>query len=193
MLVVGLSGVATSFVIARHGGAFDFGLKYYSIVGPGFMMPVLLGMVYRRTPWWSGMASCIASFATTFGLIALDAWPDHVYERNILSAILASTAVFALSAWFYRADDPASAEAQKLDLDLRTPVPEESGRKLSGSLAVYGVIGNLSLVLGAVLLACTFLPASAQAPAGINLIAGLMLIGIGFGLRKLATLRRTGG
>ena len=187
MLIVGVSGVATSFAIAKRGGAFDFGLKYYSIVGPGFMMPVLLGMVYRRTPWWSGMASCIASFATTFGLIAVDAWPQHVYERNILSAIIASTAVFAVSAWFYRDDDPASAEARKLDLDLRTPVPDETGVKLSGSLAVYGVIGNLSLVLGAVLLACTFLPATAQAPASINLIAGLMLIGIGFGLRRLAT------
>ncbi|MEI6105663.1 MAG: hypothetical protein WCR49_01505 [Opitutae bacterium] len=192
MLIVGVSGVATSFAIAKRGGAFDFGLKYYSIVGPGFMMPVLLGMVYRRTPWWSGMASCIASFATTFGLMAVDAWPQHVYERNILSAILASTAVFALSAWFYRDDDPASAEARKLDLDLRTPVPEEAGVKLSGSLAVYGVIGNLSLVLGAVLLACTFLPATAQAPASINLIAGLMLCGIGFGLRRLATYGRAG-
>jgi hypothetical protein len=123
--------------------------------------------------------------------MALDAWPNHVYERNILSAVIASTAVFVFSAWFYRADDPASAEAQKLDLDLRTPVPDEAGVKLGGSLAVYGVIGNLSLVLGAVLLACTFLPATAQAPASINLIAGLMLIGIGFGLRKLATIGRT--
>jgi Na+/proline symporter len=193
MLVIGISGVATSFAIAKRGGAFDFGLKYYSIVGPGFMMPVFLGMVYRKTPWWSGIASCVASFTTTFSLIAVDAWPTHVYERNILSAIIASTAVFALSAWFYNADDPASAEARRLDEDFRTPVPEEANGKLGGSLAVYGVIGNLSLILGAVLAACTFLPSTADAPARINLIAGLLLIAIGFGLRKLATLGRRGG
>lgn len=186
MLAVGLGGVATSFIIAKSGGAFDFGLKYYSIVGPGFMMPVLLGMVYRRTPWWSGMASCVASFIATFSLMALRLWPEHVYERNIFSSVVASTLVFALSARFYRDDDPASAEARKLDLDLRTPVPEDTAVKVGNALAVYGVIGNLSLVIGAVLVACTFLPSTAQAPATINLIAGLILVGIGFGLRQLA-------
>jgi len=188
MLAVGVGGVATSFVIAKSGGAFDFGLKYYSIVGPGFMMPVLLGMVYRRTPWWSGMASCGAAFAATFTLLALDAWPGHVFERNIFSAVIASTLVFVISARFYRDDDPASEEARKLDRDFRTPVAEQETHAAVGGLGVYGIIGNLSIVIGAVLTACVFLPATAEAPATINLIAGLILIGIGFGLRKLATL-----
>lgn len=188
MCFVGLGGVATSFIIAKSGGAFDFGLKYYSLFGPGFMMPVMLGMIYRRTPWWSGMASCLASFTATFGLMALQLWPDHVYERNIFSAVIASTLVFALSARFYRDDDPASEEARKLDRDFRTPVPAETAVQTGNALAVYGVIGNLSLLIGAVLMACTFLPSTAQAPATINLIGGLLLVGIGFGLRKLARL-----
>lgn len=188
MLAVGIGGVATSFVIAKSGGAFDFGLKYYSIVGPGFMMPVLLGMVYRRTPWWSGMASCLASFIATFTLLAFDVWPDHLFERNIFSAVIASTLVFAISARFYRDDDPASEEARKLDRDFRTPVAEEGAHAATGGLGVYGVIGNLSIVIGAVLMACVFLPSTAEAPATINLIGGLILVGIGFGLRKLAAL-----
>jgi len=188
MFAVGVAGVATSFVIAKSGGAFDFGLKYYSIVGPGFMMPVLLGMVYRRTPWWSGMASCCAAFATTLTLLALDAWPGHVFERNIFSAIVASTVVFVISARFYREDDPASDEARKLDRDFRTPVAEENKQAAVGGLGVYGVIGNLSIVIGAVLMACVFLPSTAEAPATINLIAGLILVGIGLGLRQLARL-----
>lgn len=188
MLFVGVTGVATSFVIAKSGGAFDFGLKYYSIVGPGFMMPVLLGMVYRKTPWWSGIASCLGAFAVTFTLLALDVWPGHVFERNIFSAVIASSAVFALSALFYREDDPNSAEARKLDRDFRTPVAEEDGKAAVGGLAVYGVIGNLSIVIGAVLMACLFLPSTAEAPATINLIGGLVLIVIGFGLRKVARL-----
>lgn len=188
MFAVGVAGVATSFVIAKSGGAFDFGLKYYSIVGPGFMMPVLLGMVYRRTPWWSGMASCCAAFGTTLTLLAVDAWPGHVFERNIFSAVIASTIVFVISARFYREDDPASEEARKLDRDFRTPVAEENKPATVGGLGVYGVIGNLSIVIGAVLMACMFLPSTAEAPATINLIGGLILVGIGFGLRQLARL-----
>jgi len=188
MFAVGVAGVATSFVIAKSGGAFDFGLKYYSIVGPGFMMPVLLGMVYRRTPWWSGMASCCAAFVTTLTLLAVDAWPGHVFERNIFSAVIASTIVFVISARFYREDDPASEEARKLDRDFRTPVAEENKPAAVGGLGVYGVIGNLSIVIGAVLMACVFLPSTAEAPATINLIGGLILVGIGFGLRQLARL-----
>lgn len=188
MFAVGVAGVATSFVIAKSGGAFDFGLKYYSIVGPGFMMPVLLGMVYRRTPWWSGMASCCAAFITTLTLLAINAWPGHVFERNIFSAIVASTVVFVISARFYREDDPASEEARKLDRDFRTPVAEEGAHAATGGLGVYGVIGNLSIVIGAVLMACVFLPSTAEAPATINLIAGLILVGIGLGLRQLSRL-----
>ena len=61
MLVIGVLGIVAALFIAKTGGAFDFGLKYYSLTGPGFMMPVFLGMIYRKTPWWSGMASSIAA------------------------------------------------------------------------------------------------------------------------------------
>ena len=189
MLVVGVTGVVTAFIISKRGGAFDFALKYYSLAGPGFLMPVALGMIWRRTPWWSGIAACVAAFTAAFGLMFADAWPEHVYERNVLSAMIAATVVFAISAFFYRDEDPASAECRKLDADLRTPVADEA--KISGgALAVYGVIGNLSLVLGAVLIACLLLPSDPQAPGSINLIAGLLLVGVGFGLRRLA---RAGG
>lgn len=189
MLVVGVTGVITAFVISKRGGAFDFALKYYSLSGPGFMMPVALGMIWRKTPWWSGMASCIAAFTAAFAFMFADAWPEHVYERNVLSAMIAATVVFVISAFFYREEDPASAECRKLDVDLRTPVADEA--KISrGALAVYGVIGNLSLVLGVVLMACMFLPSTEQAPGSINFIAGLLLIGVGAGLRRLAKIGR---
>jgi len=178
MLVIGILGIAAALLIARTGGAFDFGLKYYSLTGPGFMMPVLLGMVYRRTPWWSGMASSIGAFVAAFGLMAAGAFPDHAYERNILSAILAATAVFAVSAFFYRAGDPRSAEAQRLDADLRTPVPVDSTLPVGG-LRDYRMLAAVSVLLGLVLVACGALPSSAFAPPAINLVAGGLLFVIG--------------
>lgn len=186
MVVVGIAGIATGFAIAKSGGAFDFGLKYYSIVGPGFMMPVLLGMLYRRTPWWSGMATCIVSFATTFILMAIDAWPGHAYERNILGAVIVSTIVFAASAYFFRPEDPANREILKLDSDMRTPCEENVTATVGAQLTVYRVIGNLAILLGSVLAACALLPSTVEAPATINLLAGLLLIGIGSGLRRIS-------
>ncbi len=186
MLCVGVLGVAVAFYIPRFGGAFSFALNYYSIVGPGFMMPVALGLIYRKTPWWSGVASCVAAFTAVFTLIALGVWPDNAMPRNVLSAAGAATLVFFVSAFWYRADDPRSVEAQKLDADLRLPVPVEAGVATGGSLQVYGVIGTICFVLGGVLTLCWFVPDSPVAPSNINAIAGAMLIALGFGLRRLS-------
>jgi hypothetical protein len=186
MLVVGVLGVGVALYIPRFGGAFEFALNYYSIFGPGFMMPVALGMIFRRTPWWSGIAACVAAFTSTFLLIYFDIAAGHALARNVFSAVLASSAVFALSALWYRADDPRSAEAQRLDRDLRTPTLPVSGAVSLDGLRVYGVIGSISLVLGAVLMLCTALPGSATAPAVRNLLAGLLLTLIGLALRRVA-------
>jgi hypothetical protein len=73
---------------------------------------------------------------------------------------------------------------QLLDRDLRTPVPDAPA-SIGGGLEVYGVIGNISILLGLVLVACTALPASLLAPARHNFVAGVILIVIGFSLRRL--------
>ena len=178
MLVIGVLGIVAALFIARTGGAFAFALKYYSLAGPGFMMPVFLGMIYRKTPWWSGMASCIAAFTAAFGLLWLDAFPAHAYERNIISAITAATVVFVISAFFYRKDDPRSAEAQRFDADLRTPVPVDPNQP-AGGLKDFQMLAMVSVLLGVVLIACVVLPSSPLAPPSINVVAGFALFIIG--------------
>jgi Na+/proline symporter len=186
MFVIGASGVALAFVISKLGGAFDFGLKYYSMVGPGFMMPVALGIIYRKTPWWSGMASCVAAFIAAFTLMGLNAFPEQAYARNVLSAAGAATLVFIVSAIWWKPDDPQSALAVQLDRDLRTPVPGEKGPEGHGAMQVYGVIGNLSLLIGGVLLACWFVPSTRIAPASLNVVGGGLMVTVGLILRWLA-------
>jgi SSS family solute:Na+ symporter len=178
MLVIGVLGIVSALFISKTGGAFDFGLKYYSMTGPAFMMPVLLGMIYRKTPWWSGMASCVAAFAAVFGMMLADAMPGHAYERNVLSATVAATVVFVVSIFFYRADDPRSATAQRLDADLRTPVPIDPGAPVGG-LRDFQMLALVSVLLGLVLVACGALPSSPLAPPMINVIAGGVLFVIG--------------
>jgi solute:Na+ symporter, SSS family len=185
MAVVGVLGIAVALYIPRFGGAFEFALQYYSLTA-AFMMPVALGMVFRRTPWWSGIASCSAALTVAIVLMLLGVWKENPLARNVLSEAVTATLVFALSARWYRADDPRHAELHRLDRDLRTPVPDATGLATKGGLEVYGVIGSVSLILGVVLVACTVLPGSPVAPATHNLIAGVLLLGIGFGLRRYA-------
>src|SRR5690606_15477525 len=71
MFIVGTLGIAVALYIPRFGGAFQFALQYHSLIA-AFMMPVALGMIFRKTPWWSGIASCSAAVITAITLMVLD-------------------------------------------------------------------------------------------------------------------------
>ena len=120
-------------------------------------MPVFLGLVYRKTPWWSGMACVIAAITTTFTLFFMDLFPDMVFVRNVVGTVVSSITVFVISAFFYRDDDPNSDEARKLDHDLRTPVEEDPNDVDPNAMQVYGMVGNVCWLLSVVLLGCTSL------------------------------------
>ena len=184
MFIVGALGITVAFYIPRFGGAFQFALQYHSLIA-AFMMPVALGMIYRKTPWWSGIASCTAGLVVAITLMVTGAWPENPFARNVFSIAITATVVFAVSSRWYRAGDPRHAELARLDVDLRTPVPDAPVASVSG-LAVYGVIGTIALVLGSVLVLCTALPGSPVAPATHNLVAGILLLLVGLGLRRVA-------
>ena len=188
MTIVGILGVAVAFYIPRFGGAFKFALEYYSLIA-AFQMPVALGMIFRRTPWWSGIAACSAALIVAITLMVLGVFPEHSFARNIISEAVTASLVFWLSARWFRADDPCNAHLLALERDLDTPMLVENETYAAGALQVYGLIGTVCLILGAVLSLCVFLPASPIAPAAINLIAGAMLLTLGFALRRYATRR----
>jgi Na+/proline symporter len=188
MVVMGACGVAVAFYIPRFGGAFQFALHYYSLVAT-FSVPVALGMMYRKTPWWSGIASCSAALGVVGLLILFGVWKEHAYVRNMLVETSVATLVFFASALWYRADDPRSAGALRLDADLKVPVIVDE-KAAVGSLQVYGVIGSVSLLLGVVLVACWFIPSLPSAPGSINVVAGILLLALGGWLRRVA--RRAG-
>src|SRR5262249_20125141 len=147
--------------------------------------PVMLGMIYRKTPWWSGIAACSSALVVVGLLMAFHVWDSQTYVRNMLVEAGVTTLVFFLSSFWYRADDPRSATALKLDADLQVPVIADE-QAAAGSLRVYGLIGSVSLLLGVVLLACGFLPSLPTAPASINVVAGVLLLALGVLLRRVA-------
>ena len=185
MTIVGVLGVWVAFLIPRFGGAFQFALIYFSLTA-SFQMPVALGMIFRKTPWWSAIAASSAALVVAIILMVLRVWPEHDFARNMIVEAVVATLVFAVSAKFFRADDPRHAGLVSLERDLHTPVETVEGQYGGAAMHVYGLIGGVCLILGTVLVACTFLPSTVIAPARINLISGIMLLLLGYGLRRMA-------
>ncbi len=178
MLTVGILGTGVALYIPKLGGAFSFALQYYSLTA-AFMMPVALGMLYTRTPWWSGMASCTAAIAVGLGLMLAGVWEEQAFVRNMFSESIAAAAVFFLSALWYREDDPHSASIRKFEQDLATPLVGDSRRVDAGSLHVYRLLGRVCFVLGCVLCASVVLPPTGIASPFINVVAGSLLLSLG--------------
>lgn len=190
MLVVGALGTVTALYIPKLGGAFAFALEYYSL-GAAFMMPVALGMLYLKTPWWSGIASCSAAIAAALILMASGLWSDQAFTRNMLSESVAATAVFFGSAFWYRKGDPKNQKLLALERDLQLPVIAEKASFDPSGFHVYRLLGQVCIVLGSVLGLCVFLPSSPVSPSTINLVAGVFLLLLGVLLVYSARERKT--
>lgn len=181
MFVVGTLGVWVALYIPKLGGAFEFALQFYSLFA-AFMMPVALGLLYRRTPWWSGIASCSAAIVVALTLMGLGVWNDQAFVRNMLSESIAAAAVFFGSAFWFKADDPRHAELLKFEEDLRQPALGEAVRLHPSGLRAYALIGRICLILGLVLIVCVLTPSTQLAPASLNVVGGILCLMLGGGI-----------
>ncbi|MBS1851571.1 MAG: hypothetical protein JST79_11700 [Acidobacteria bacterium] len=128
-----LGGVTTviAVVMALSGqSVFGVMLKFNTLISLAYGPPALLGLVIRRTPAWSGLAS----FATGLILGMLGAF---AYEWSLMQQVAiiipASFGVFLLSAFFDRGDTPARAH---LFRNLHTPIDIQSELKDSPDFTV---------------------------------------------------------
>jgi SSS family solute:Na+ symporter len=115
---VAIMGIA----LAMAGGGrsvFQEMVKYNTVMSLAYGPPALLGLVVRRTPSWSGLASfavglavgVIGTFALDWGLVA-----------NVLTVVPASVAVFFLSRLLPENDPAHTARRDELFHRLDTPV-----------------------------------------------------------------------
>ncbi len=78
-LLFGKLSVAAMGVIAiwialnmdRFGGAFDVYLRADSLYKAPMFMPVMLGLIYTKTPWWSAIVAFVAG---VIGVIGVGVW-----------------------------------------------------------------------------------------------------------------------
>src|SRR6266487_6942993 len=152
-LLVGGTTTIMAVVMAASGkSVFQIMLTFNTLMSLAYGPPALLGLVVRRTPAWSGMAS----FLTGLFLGILGAFVFHwSLIQQVAIIIPASFAVFFVSGLFDHGDNPGRA---RLFRNLNTPVdvdtelrdsPDFTGevfRFLSRTIACIGVLSLLLLL-----------------------------------------------
>jgi Na+/proline symporter len=149
-LIGGLTTAIAAAMAYTGQSVFSVMLTFNTLLSLAYGPPALLGLVVRRTPPWSGLAS----FVTGFVLGALGAFVfNWSLIQQVAIIIPASFGVFFVGMLFDRGDSP---ERARLFHDLNTPIDVEHELKDSPDYTVQvfrflsrtvGLIGGLSLLL----------------------------------------------
>jgi SSS family transporter len=155
--------IITGIALAMAAGGqsvFKMMVTFNTVMSLAYGPPALLGLVVRRTPSWSGLASFAVALAVgVFGTFVLG-WG---VVANVLVVVPVSVAVFFLSRLLPETD-PAHA-ARHDDLFRRLDTPVDMSVELAGSPdPTTQVFRFLSRATGLVGLLC--LPLAFTAPAG---------------------------
>ena len=152
--VVAMSVTALAVLMAVTGKSiFSVMVTFNTILAVAYGPPALLGLVIKKTPHWSGMASFIAGLALgTIGTFVFD-WG---LVMNVVIVAPISIFIFIASRWF---DRPGNSQVERRDkLFVRLATPVDVNRELAGSTdqttrvfrflsRATGAVGLLALLL----------------------------------------------
>ena len=196
---LGISAVVIAFNMEKLGGVFDVHTKATSLYSAPMFIPVLLGLIFTRTPWWSGIvsfgvgvvaiiaASLIANVsqglpASSFNALFLDIELSFFsliitrYELQMLVGTGASMACFFASMLLNNRKGTYKTRIESLERDLKTPAWADTKILMDQrGLKAYRLTARLSLVIGGVLL-LAFIPTHDAATGYLNIIGGFMAI-----------------
>ncbi len=199
---MGLIAIAVALTMERYGGAFDVYLRVLSAFNPAMFIPVLLGLIYTRTPWWSGMAafgagvlavmaaSVAANLSQGLPVGSLGVILENIeltvlgvemgrFELNMLVGTTASAACFFTSALAHRRAGAFAKRIENLERDLRTPAYATSAKLDLRGLRAYRLAGLLATLIGVLLM---ILPVFGSGGALMNVPAGILAVALGAGV-----------
>ena len=151
LLVGGLTTALAAVMASRGESIFAVMMTFNTLISLSYGPPALLGLVFRRTPRWSGMAT----FATGLILGILGDFVFHwTFIQQIVFVVPPAFAVFFLSMLFDRDESPGRASLFKkldtpIDLTEVSDVPDFSRpvfRFLSRAVACIGLASLLLLI-----------------------------------------------
>jgi len=115
---VAITAIALAMAAGGH-SVFRMMVTFNTVMSLAYGPPALLGLLVRRTPAWSGLASFAAALAIgTIGTFVLG-WG---LVANVVTVVPASVAVFFLSRLFPEGDPARAARHDDLFRRLDTPV-----------------------------------------------------------------------
>jgi SSS family solute:Na+ symporter len=198
--IMGAIAIWIAMNMGQFGGAFDVYLRADSLYKPSMFVPVILGLVYTRTPWWSGMAafgagvvailvvSVIAnvsqgipvdSFGSIFTQIHVTAFGIELgrYELNTLTGVGVSAMTFFISSFFNERKGLFAERITSLERDLRTPAHDTTALLDLRGARAYLFAGRLAVVIGGLLIILA-IPTAGEGGI-LNIITGILSIGLG--------------
>jgi len=144
LVVGGLTTVLAAVMANRGESIFTVMMTFNTLISLSYGPPALLGLVFRRTPWWSG----IATFATGLTLGMLGDFVFHwAFIQQIVYVLPPAFAVFFLSMFLDRQESPGRA---RLFNRLNTPIdPAEFSDVPDFSRPVFRFLGRAVAGIGA--------------------------------------------
>ena len=145
---VGAAITAIAVVMAARGASiFGVMLTFNTVMSLAYGPPALLGLVVRRTPSWSGMASFVVGLALGGYGAFLAHWS---LVQNVAIIIPSSVAVFLASALFPDRGGAAAARRDAFFRRLDTPVDVAVELRASPdpTAAVFRFLARLTAAVG---------------------------------------------
>jgi len=182
---------------------FDLNMKLGAMISLPFMVPLLLGMIFRDTPKWAGWSTVLVGMALSF-VIQNYIDPEVILpliNKTSLSARESIDTMFILmvvsnivicSMWFLgsRLFKKTSSDEYHKEVDqfferINTPVDyeKENGNKGNDG-SQFKILGYMCLVYGAFLTLLVFIPNDLVGRLCFIFIGGTMLIVGGIFVRK---------
>lgn len=208
-LSVALLGVFSIWValnVKRFGGAFDVYMKAESLYKITLFIPVFIGLLYTKTPWWSAIASVAAGVlgvlavgvaaslrsepaVTAMTILFADIEVNWLgfdltrYELNALVGLLAGGSVFLATALFNKRAGKFKERIESLETDLKTPAFASQGQRIRPEgLQAYRLMGWLAMLIGLAL--CGLTAFTLERAGWLNLVAGLLSLISGYAIIK---------
>jgi len=188
----------------RSGGLFDLSNQLAASLGLPLMIPLFLGLFFKRTPGWSGWSTGLVGFASSWIVkfylsaewsmrligvnraLSVREKTDFLLFATVLVVSIVCIIWFFASAIFYRRSPSAQRERVELFFEhLRTPINSVAENLENYDGIMYRMIGNLCLVYGAFVLVLTAIPNSVRGRLCFVFCGGV-IFGMGLFLTALA-------
>jgi Na+/proline symporter len=185
ILAIGAIAIGVALYVGKYGqGAFQFSLAFASYYGPTMSVPVMFGLIYLRTPWWSAIASSavgmVAVWILTLTGITADVSGETRYGINTLFGVGVSLIVLFGSKRLPNKKQKDIERLSAFQRDLASPAYAEHQEFDPSGFSAYGVVGKIAVSLGVTLIVFALVPGLSDSASGtINLVAGLLTGGIG--------------